>query len=79
MRLSDALLSFSVSRSSANVCRLCTAMNTSRYAESYRIQTYAEYLQSRQQSTHTTSKRWTNDGWADTSYSSAASASGFSR
>lgn len=55
------------------------AMNTSRYAESYRIQTYAEYLQSRQQSTHTTSKRWTNDGWADTSYSSAASASGFSR
>uniref|UniRef100_A0A671SVH2 Poly(A)-specific ribonuclease PARN n=1 Tax=Sinocyclocheilus anshuiensis TaxID=1608454 RepID=A0A671SVH2_9TELE len=47
------------------------AMNTSRYAESYRIQTYAEYMQSRQKSTHT-SRRWTDDGWADTSYSAAS-------
>uniref|UniRef100_A0A8C2F2F4 Poly(A)-specific ribonuclease PARN n=1 Tax=Cyprinus carpio TaxID=7962 RepID=A0A8C2F2F4_CYPCA len=47
------------------------AMNTSRYAESYRIQTYAEYLQSRQKSTHT-SRRWTNDGW-DASYSASGS------
>uniref|UniRef100_A0A673J6J5 Poly(A)-specific ribonuclease PARN n=1 Tax=Sinocyclocheilus rhinocerous TaxID=307959 RepID=A0A673J6J5_9TELE len=47
------------------------AMNTSRYAESYRIQTYAEYLQSRQKSTHT-SRRRPDDGWADTSYSAAA-------
>ncbi|XP_016431591.1 poly(A)-specific ribonuclease PARN isoform X2 [Sinocyclocheilus rhinocerous] len=55
------------------------AMNTSRYAESYRIQTYAEYLQSRQKSTHT-SRRRPDDGWADTSYSAAAmtTASGFS-
>uniref|UniRef100_A0A672M1P0 Poly(A)-specific ribonuclease PARN n=1 Tax=Sinocyclocheilus grahami TaxID=75366 RepID=A0A672M1P0_SINGR len=55
------------------------AMNTSRYAESYCIQTYAEYMQSRQKSTHT-SRRWTDDGWADTSYSAAAmtTASGFS-
>uniref|UniRef100_A0A671SWA1 Poly(A)-specific ribonuclease RNA-binding domain-containing protein n=1 Tax=Sinocyclocheilus anshuiensis TaxID=1608454 RepID=A0A671SWA1_9TELE len=50
------------------------AMNTSRYAESYRIQTYAEYMQSRQKSTHT-SRRWTDDGWADTSYSAASGSS----
>ncbi|XP_016403307.1 poly(A)-specific ribonuclease PARN-like [Sinocyclocheilus rhinocerous] len=49
-------------------------MNTSRYAESYRIQTYAEYMQSRQKSTHT-SRRWTDDGWADTSYSAASGSS----
>ncbi|XP_026112091.1 poly(A)-specific ribonuclease PARN-like isoform X1 [Carassius auratus] len=47
------------------------AMNTSRYAESYRIQTYAEYLQSRQKSTHS-SRRWTDDGW-DASYSTSGS------
>ncbi|KAA0721650.1 Poly(A)-specific ribonuclease PARN [Triplophysa tibetana] len=55
------------------------AINTSRYAESYRIQTYAEYLQSRQKSTNT-NRRWASDGWADTSYNAAAmtTASGFS-
>nr|AAQ97826.1 poly(A)-specific ribonuclease [Danio rerio] len=55
------------------------AMNTSRYAESYRIQTYAEYLQSRQKNTHS-SRKWASDGWADTSYPSVAmtTASGYS-
>ncbi|XP_048051562.1 poly(A)-specific ribonuclease PARN isoform X1 [Megalobrama amblycephala] len=49
------------------------AMNTSRYAESYRIQTYAEYLQARQKNT-CSSRKWASDGWADTSYSAAAMA-----
>ncbi|ROJ26346.1 Poly(A)-specific ribonuclease PARN [Anabarilius grahami] len=49
------------------------AMNTSRYAESYRIQTYAEYLQARQKNT-CSSRKWASDGWADTSYSTAAMA-----
>ncbi|KAJ8246481.1 hypothetical protein GJAV_G00268300 [Gymnothorax javanicus] len=38
------------------------AMNTSRYAESYRIQTYAEYLESRQDSQQGRKKR-PEDGW----------------
>ncbi|XP_051561076.1 poly(A)-specific ribonuclease PARN-like [Myxocyprinus asiaticus] len=56
------------------------AMNTSRYAESYRIQTYAEYLQSKQKNTNT-NRKWADDGWADTSYNAAAmsTTSGFSR
>lgn len=55
------------------------AVNTSRYAESYRIQTYAEYLQSRQKNTNT-NRKWADDGWADTSYNDPAmtTTSGFS-
>uniref|UniRef100_A0A8B9J498 Poly(A)-specific ribonuclease PARN n=1 Tax=Astyanax mexicanus TaxID=7994 RepID=A0A8B9J498_ASTMX len=44
------------------------AMNTSQYAESYRIQTYAEYMQSKHKHTHT-NRKWGEDGWANTSYS----------
>uniref|UniRef100_A0AAZ3Q299 Poly(A)-specific ribonuclease PARN n=1 Tax=Oncorhynchus tshawytscha TaxID=74940 RepID=A0AAZ3Q299_ONCTS len=42
------------------------AMNTSRYAESYRIQTYAEYVQGRQQvreSQGHSTQSWDEDGW----------------
>uniref|UniRef100_A0A8K9XY97 Poly(A)-specific ribonuclease PARN n=1 Tax=Oncorhynchus mykiss TaxID=8022 RepID=A0A8K9XY97_ONCMY len=42
------------------------AMNTSRYAESYRIQTYAEYIQGRQQvreSQGHSTQSWDEDGW----------------
>ncbi|TRY86134.1 hypothetical protein DNTS_030205 [Danionella cerebrum] len=42
------------------------AMNTSRYAESYRIQTYSQYLQSRQKHPRS-SRKWNDEGWADTS------------
>uniref|UniRef100_A0A8B9GRT1 Poly(A)-specific ribonuclease PARN n=1 Tax=Astyanax mexicanus TaxID=7994 RepID=A0A8B9GRT1_ASTMX len=45
------------------------AMNTSQYAESYRIQTYAEYMQSKHKHTHT-NRKWGEDGWANTSYRS---------
>uniref|UniRef100_A0A3B1JR32 Poly(A)-specific ribonuclease PARN n=1 Tax=Astyanax mexicanus TaxID=7994 RepID=A0A3B1JR32_ASTMX len=38
------------------------AMNTSQYAESYRIQTYAEYMQSKHKHTHT-NRKWGEDGW----------------
>ncbi|KAK7160963.1 hypothetical protein R3I94_003817 [Phoxinus phoxinus] len=48
------------------------AMNTSRYAESYRIQTYAEYLQGRQKNS-SSSRRWAADGWADTPYTADSS------
>ncbi|XP_076839533.1 poly(A)-specific ribonuclease PARN-like [Brachyhypopomus gauderio] len=40
------------------------AVNTSRYAESYRIQTYAEYLQAKQKNTN---RKWSEAGWTDTS------------
>uniref|UniRef100_A0AAR2JTI0 Poly(A)-specific ribonuclease PARN n=1 Tax=Pygocentrus nattereri TaxID=42514 RepID=A0AAR2JTI0_PYGNA len=38
------------------------AMNTSQYAESYRIQTYADYMQSKQKST-SKNRKWAEDGW----------------
>ncbi|XP_035259020.1 poly(A)-specific ribonuclease PARN isoform X2 [Anguilla anguilla] len=50
------------------------AMNTSRYAESYRIQTYAEYLESRQDDKQSR-KKWPEDGWVKSHYSSSSSTS----
>uniref|UniRef100_A0AAR2JSZ1 Poly(A)-specific ribonuclease PARN n=1 Tax=Pygocentrus nattereri TaxID=42514 RepID=A0AAR2JSZ1_PYGNA len=44
------------------------AMNTSQYAESYRIQTYADYMQSKQKST-SKNRKWAEDGWANTTCS----------
>ncbi|XP_045903252.1 poly(A)-specific ribonuclease PARN [Micropterus dolomieu] len=52
------------------------AMNTSRYAESYRIQTYAEYIQGKQQDKEKlgqTTKSWGEDGWAKSHYTSTTS------
>ncbi|CAB1344145.1 unnamed protein product, partial [Coregonus sp. 'balchen'] len=48
-------------------------INTSRYAESYRIQTYAEYVQGRQQvreSQGHTTQSWDEDGWVKPHYTS---------
>lgn len=53
------------------------AMNTSRYAESYRIQTYAEYIQGKQQDKEKlgqTPKSWGEDGWVKPHYTSATAA-----
>ncbi|XP_066516460.1 poly(A)-specific ribonuclease PARN [Hoplias malabaricus] len=47
------------------------AMNTSQYAESYRIQTYAEYVQSKHKHTNT-HRKWSEDGWANTTFRSVA-------
>ncbi|XP_026214857.1 poly(A)-specific ribonuclease PARN isoform X2 [Anabas testudineus] len=50
------------------------AMNTSRYAESYRIQTYAEYIQGRQQEKEKlgqTAKTWGEDSWVKPHYISS--------
>uniref|UniRef100_A0A8C4I8F5 Poly(A)-specific ribonuclease RNA-binding domain-containing protein n=1 Tax=Dicentrarchus labrax TaxID=13489 RepID=A0A8C4I8F5_DICLA len=50
------------------------AMNTSRYAESYRIQTYAEYIQGKQQDKEKlgqTAKTWGDDGWVKSHYTSS--------
>ncbi|KAF7689177.1 hypothetical protein HF521_012530 [Silurus meridionalis] len=47
------------------------AVNTSQYAESYRIQTYAEYMQSKQKNTRTQMK-WGEDGWAEPPYRAVA-------
>uniref|UniRef100_A0A6Q2Y1H7 Poly(A)-specific ribonuclease PARN n=1 Tax=Esox lucius TaxID=8010 RepID=A0A6Q2Y1H7_ESOLU len=47
------------------------AMNTSRYAESYRIQTYAEYLQGRRhvrENQAQGSQAWGEDGWVKPHY-----------
>lgn len=53
-----------------------SAMNTSRYAESYRIQTYAEYIQAKQEKEKSgqTPKTWGEDGWVKSHYSSTTSA-----
>nr|XP_057924007.1 poly(A)-specific ribonuclease PARN [Doryrhamphus excisus] len=56
------------------------AMNTSRYAESYRIQTYAEYIQAKQQDKDKlahSSKSWTEDGWVRPHYAASAASAGF--
>ncbi|XP_078132024.1 poly(A)-specific ribonuclease PARN [Sander vitreus] len=53
------------------------AMNTSRYAESYRIQTYAEYIHSKQQDKeklNQTPKSWGEDGWMKPHYTSSTCA-----
>uniref|UniRef100_A0A3P8NQU0 Poly(A)-specific ribonuclease PARN n=1 Tax=Astatotilapia calliptera TaxID=8154 RepID=A0A3P8NQU0_ASTCA len=45
------------------------AMNTSRYAESYKIQTYAEYIQGKQQEKEKqTTKTWGEDSWVKPHY-----------
>ncbi|KAJ8391844.1 hypothetical protein AAFF_G00084600 [Aldrovandia affinis] len=49
------------------------AMNTSRYAESYRIQTYAEYLESRQDDKQDR-KRWPEESWVKSHYSTTSTA-----
>ncbi|KAM4604209.1 poly(A)-specific ribonuclease PARN [Polymixia lowei] len=51
------------------------AINTSRYAESYRIQTYAEYLQGKQQDREKLGQpvhSWGEDGWVKPHYTSTA-------
>ncbi|XP_029417859.1 poly(A)-specific ribonuclease PARN isoform X4 [Nannospalax galili] len=40
------------------------AVNTSKYAESYRIQTYAEYVGKRQEDKQM-KRKWTEDGWKE--------------
>uniref|UniRef100_A0A8C6K6F5 Poly(A)-specific ribonuclease PARN n=1 Tax=Nothobranchius furzeri TaxID=105023 RepID=A0A8C6K6F5_NOTFU len=54
------------------------AMNTSRYAESYRIQTYAEYIQGKQQKEKLgqTTKSWGEDGWMKPHFSSSTTSAG---
>lgn len=54
-------------------------MNTSRYAESYRIQTYAEYIQSKQDKDKSapTTKTWGDDGWVKSHYASSTTSGGF--
>lgn len=57
-------------------------MNTSRYAESYRIQTYAEYIQGKQQQQEKeklgqNAKSWGEDGWVKSHYTSSTTSSGF--
>ncbi|XP_028319501.1 poly(A)-specific ribonuclease PARN [Gouania willdenowi] len=56
------------------------AMNTSRYAESYKIQTYAEYVQGKQQEKEKLSqtvKSWGEDSWVKPHYSSSNTSVGF--
>ena len=56
------------------------AMNTSRYAESYRIQTYAEYIQGKQQEKEKLgqpAKSWGEDGWVKPHYTTSTTSSGF--
>ncbi|XP_008314795.1 poly(A)-specific ribonuclease PARN isoform X1 [Cynoglossus semilaevis] len=59
------------------------AMNTSRYAESYRIQTYADYVQNKQQQEEKklgqTNKSWGEDGWVKPHFTSSASTFAYSR
>uniref|UniRef100_A0A3B4ZKH7 Poly(A)-specific ribonuclease PARN n=1 Tax=Stegastes partitus TaxID=144197 RepID=A0A3B4ZKH7_9TELE len=53
------------------------AMNTSRYAESYKIQTYAEYIQAKDKDKPgQTAKTWGEDGWVKSHYTSSTT-SGF--
>ncbi|XP_057698915.1 poly(A)-specific ribonuclease PARN [Corythoichthys intestinalis] len=56
------------------------AMNTSRYAESYKIQTYAEYVQRKQQEKEKltpASKSWMEDGWVKSHYAASGASGGF--
>lgn len=58
---------------------MSSAMNTSRYAESYRIQTYAEYIQNKQDKDKSgqTTKTWGEDGWVKSHFASSTTSSGF--
>ncbi|XP_053550675.1 poly(A)-specific ribonuclease PARN [Bombina bombina] len=40
------------------------AVNTSKYAESYRIQTYAEYMEKKNEENRA-KRKWSDDGWRD--------------
>ncbi|XP_041435221.1 poly(A)-specific ribonuclease PARN-like isoform X2 [Xenopus laevis] len=40
------------------------AVNTSKYAESYRIQTYADYIEKKNEENQT-KRKWAEDGWKD--------------
>ncbi|XP_068177275.1 poly(A)-specific ribonuclease PARN [Antennarius striatus] len=55
------------------------AMNTSRYAESYKIQTYADYIQSKQEKEKPsqTAKAWGEDSWVKSHYSPSCTSAGF--
>ncbi|XP_054848743.1 poly(A)-specific ribonuclease PARN [Eublepharis macularius] len=41
------------------------AVNTSRYAESYRIQTYAEYIEKKHEEKRQGKRKWTEDSWKE--------------
>ncbi|XP_060116788.1 poly(A)-specific ribonuclease PARN isoform X1 [Heteronotia binoei] len=41
------------------------AVNTSKYAESYRIQTYAEYIEKKHEEKRQGKRKWTEDGWKE--------------
>lgn len=51
---------------------LVVAMNTSEFAESYRIQTYAEYMRAKHRDKHP-GRRCQDDGWSDMPYCTATS------
>ncbi|MEQ2236331.1 hypothetical protein ILYODFUR_011590, partial [Ilyodon furcidens] len=56
------------------------AMNTSRYAESYKIQTYADYIQGKQQEKEKLgqpAKIWGDDSWVKPHYPSSTTSAGF--
>ncbi|XP_044289311.1 poly(A)-specific ribonuclease PARN [Varanus komodoensis] len=42
------------------------AVNTSRYAESYRIQTYAEYIEKKHEEKRQAKRKWAEDSWKET-------------
>ncbi|XP_034043619.1 poly(A)-specific ribonuclease PARN isoform X2 [Thalassophryne amazonica] len=54
------------------------AMNTSRYAESYRIQTYAEYINKKEKVVQMT-KSWGEDGWVKSPSTTSATGFGYPR
>ncbi|XP_023814352.1 poly(A)-specific ribonuclease PARN [Oryzias latipes] len=76
-----------IDETSAFVCLSQTdqvqiAMNTSRYAESYRIQTYAEYIHEKRQKEEKlgqTTKSWGEDGWMKPQYPSSTAGFGYHR
>uniref|UniRef100_A0A8D0B8G8 Poly(A)-specific ribonuclease PARN n=1 Tax=Salvator merianae TaxID=96440 RepID=A0A8D0B8G8_SALMN len=41
------------------------AVNTSKYAESYRIQTYAEYVEKKREEKRQAKRKWMEDGWKE--------------
>ncbi|XP_070811474.1 poly(A)-specific ribonuclease PARN isoform X3 [Pituophis catenifer annectens] len=41
------------------------AVNTSKYAESYRIQTYAEYIEKKQEERRQAKRKWAEDSWKE--------------
>ncbi|XP_067317756.1 poly(A)-specific ribonuclease PARN-like [Anolis sagrei] len=41
------------------------AVNTSKYAESYRIQTYAEYVEKKREEKRPAKRKWAEDGWKE--------------